>query len=103
MNEQYELKESFFKIRNLYDREVVMMDIAEGLFSDKTNHKEASIYFDSIKTLPRLLADVSAFILGWCHGDEFIDDKLKTGALTIGEIMDALFLTTTLAEDNHHE
>ena len=48
-----------------------------------------------------MLSDIASFILGWCHGNEFIDKKLRSGELRLSEVMESLIVLVYLAEDRH--
>lgn len=100
MNVQKKLIKTFEKVKNLYGEEELLSELLAALQHSKT-YKNACEHMESIHTLPHMLSDVASFILGWCHGNEFIEKKLISGELTINEIMDALFVCVILAEDHH--
>lgn len=105
MNVKEKLMQSFEKVKNLYGDEELLSDLLPALKSESLGHNKtyenAVEHIESIHTLPHLLSDVASFILGWCHGNEFIEKKLKSGELKIGEIMDALFVCIMLVEDHY--
>lgn len=103
MKNEFHVKmwEHFIKVKDLYDADFAKDDLMKGLYEAKATYEQACYHIDSIETLPRLLGDIGSFILGWCHGNEYIDSKLQTGELTIEEIMDALYVVLVLAEDQH--
>ena len=100
MNVQEKLLKSFEKVKDLYDEEEFLADIMPALQHSKT-YQNACEHMETIHTLPHMISDIASFILGWCHSNEFIEKKLNSGELTIGEIMDALFVCVILAEDQH--
>lgn len=105
MNVQEKLMQSFQKVKNLYSEEDLLADLLPALEQESRGHKRtyenACEHMETIRTLPHLLSDIGSFILGWCHGNEFIEEKLISKELTIEEIMDTLYVVLIVAEDQH--
>ena len=105
MNVKEKLIQSFEKVKDLYDEEELLADMLPALKNESLGHKRtyenACEHMETIRTLPHMISDIASFILGWCHGNEFIEQKLNSGELSIGEIMDALYVCILLAEDQH--
>jgi hypothetical protein len=105
MNVTEKLLQSFDKVKNLYSEDELMSDLLPALKQESLGHKKtyenACEHLESINTLPHMISDIASFILGWCHGNEFIEQKLNSGELSIGEIMDALYVCILLVEDQY--
>lgn len=92
--------QSFDKVKNLYSEDDLLADLLPALENSKT-YQNACEHMVSIHTLPHMLSDIASFILGWCHGNEYIDKKLTSGELKVSEIMETLIVLIYLAEDRH--
>lgn len=97
--------QSFEKVKSLYTKEEICEDLLPALKIESLGHNKtyenACEHLESIHTLPHMLSDIASFIIGWCHGNEFIDKKLRSGELRLYEVMESLIVLVYLAEDRH--